>query len=156
MSTSEEKRGDPEAICRELAAMREAVARSGGKPLNVEAMLRRLAEMRSSIPGIDEVAAKRDRDDGRASFAGTVEDFEAFTLIEALETFAEDVSAYAERKDQELHDWALRVYYVCEDLARDPAHADLLPQLETLRRAYERDYGRPIPPRPAASEEDRE
>lgn len=150
MSTSGEKPGDPRVIRRELAAMRREVARSGGKPLNVEAMLGRLAAMRNAIPGIDEVAAKRGSGDGRASFADTVEDFDTFTLIEALETFAEEVSAYAGRKRQELHERVLQIYYAAEELARDPAHADLIPQLETMRRAYERDYGRPIPPRPAA------
>jgi hypothetical protein len=155
MSTSDEKPGDPEAIRRELAAMRRAVARSGGKPQNVEALLGRLAAMRNAIPGIDDVAAKRSRGDGRASFAGTVEDFDTFTLIEAVETFAGDVSAYADRKRQELHEWALRIYYTAGELARDPANADLIPQLETMCRAYERDYGRPIPPQ-STPEGDRE
>jgi len=149
MSTSGEKPGDPRVIRRELAAMRSEVERSGGKPPDVEAMLRRLAAMRNAIPGIDEVAAKRGRGDGRASFADNVEDFDTFTLIEALETFAEDVSAYAGRKREKALETALNIYYTLEELARDPANADLIPQLETMRRAYERDYGRPIPPRPA-------
>ena len=42
---------------------------------------------------------------------------------------------------------ALAVYYAAEELARDPAHADLIPQVEAMRTAYERDYGRPIPAR---------
>lgn len=156
MSKPEEKPGDPQAIGREIDEIRKEWERSGGKLQNMEATLLRLAEMRNSIPGIEEVAVKRAGSDGRASFHETVEEFETFTFIEALETFAEDVAAYADRKEQELHDWVLQAYYTAEELARDPANADLIPHLETIRRAYEHDYGRPIPPRPAATEEDGE
>lgn len=149
MSSFEDKRGDPEAIRRELAAMRREVEQSGGIPRNVEAMLRRLAEMRNSIPGIDEVAPKkRAGGDGRAPFAESVEEFDALTLMEALEAFVDDVSAYVDHRRQALVDRLLQIYYDMEELSHDPAHADLLPQLETMRRAYERDYGHPIPPRP--------
>jgi len=41
---------------------------------------------------------------------------------------------------------ALRIYYAAEELARDPANAHLIPHVEAMRRAYEHDYGVPIPP----------
>ena len=149
MSSSEDKRGDPEAIRRELVAMRRELEQSGGIPRNVESMLRRLAEMRNSIPGIDEVAPKkRAGGDGRASFAESLEEFDALTLMDALESFADDVSAYIDHRREALLERILQMYYAAEEAARDPANAHLIPHLETMRRAYERDYGHPIPPRP--------
>ena len=49
---------------------------------------------------------------------------------------------------EELYRKGLEVYYAAEDLARDPAHAELIPHVEAMRRAHEAQYGRPIPPRP--------
>lgn len=146
MSTSQQKPRDVEELLGKLREMRRTFFSSNRKPGDVEAMLGVLAEMRNSIPGIDQVPAKRSGGDGRTSFAA--EDFDTATLIEALEALAGDISAYVDRKREELYAQALHIYYTFEELARDPANADLIPQLETMRRAYEHDYGRPIPPRP--------
>src|SRR4029079_9339376 len=40
---------------------------------------------------------------------------------------------------------ALTIYYIAEDLARDPANAELLPFVEKIRKAHEREFGKPIP-----------
>jgi len=35
-----------------------------------------------------------------------------------------------------------------EEMVQDPQHAELIPRLERLRKAYYDAYGEPIPPRP--------
>jgi hypothetical protein len=38
-----------------------------------------------------------------------------------------------------------------EELAREPEHADLIPQLEAMRAAHVRDFLQVHPPKPATS-----
>jgi hypothetical protein len=120
------------------------------KKLDAEPILRKLAEMRKSIPYMDE-APPRPASDGRAVLEGipleTPEDFEYAAVIEALESLAGDLNAVIEQKRARLEADALEVYYTAEELARDPAHADLIPVVERLRQAYQNDHGKPIPPR---------
>jgi hypothetical protein len=77
----------------------------------------------------------------------TAEDFEWAALTEGLQTLSDDLTAAVAHKRAALEAKALEIYYKCEELARDPQHADLIPHLERMRAAYERDHGRPIPPR---------
>lgn len=106
------------------------------KKLDAEPILRKLAEMRKSIPYIDE-APPRPPSDGKTVLEGiplvTAEDFEYAAVIEALESLAGDLSAVIDQKRARLEEQALEVYYTAEELARDPAHADLIPVVERLR-----------------------
>ena len=120
--------------------------------LDAAALLHRLAELRKGIPFLEEKAPPR-TGDGRFKTTGgmqprTAEEFEALALAEGLESFASDLSAAIERKRAEAVEKALEIYYAAEELSHDPAHADLIPHVERMREAYERDFGRPIPPRP--------
>jgi hypothetical protein len=72
-------------------------------------------------------------------------EFELATAAEALLTLGEDIEAECERRKAEAYRMALHVYYTMEEMVRDPANAELIPQLETLRAAHEREYGKPIP-----------
>jgi hypothetical protein len=124
------------------------------KKLNAERILRQLAEMRKSIPHLDE-APPRPADEGRTTTLDgfpleTAEDFEYAAVAAGLHSFADDLSAVIEQKRARLEEQALEIYYTAEELARDPAHAELIPIVERLRQAYEHDHGRPIPPRKKA------
>lgn len=121
------------------------------RKLNAEEILRKLAEMRKSIPHIDE-ARPRTAVDGRMTDLDglpleTEEDFEYAAVIEGLQSLSADVSAVVEQKRAWLEEQALEIFYKAEELARDPAHADLIPHVERMRAAFESDYGHPIPPR---------
>lgn len=74
-------------------------------------------------------------------------EFEASAAADALESLAGEVRTLADRRMAEVHQKALEVYYTAEELAKDPAHAELIPHVEAMRRAYEAQYGRPIPPK---------
>jgi hypothetical protein len=73
--------------------------------------------------------------------------FELVTAVTALETLALEIEVVLARRMEELYAEALQIYYASEALSRDPAHAELLPFVEAMRSAHEREYGRPIPPR---------
>ena len=74
-------------------------------------------------------------------------DFELATAADALRTLAGQIESVIERRMQAAYEEGLRVYYVAEELARDPEHAELIPHVEAMRRAHESQYGRPIPPK---------
>jgi hypothetical protein len=125
------------------------------KKLNAELILRKLAEMRRSIPFLHE-APPRNAVDGRTGTDGrmtarfpleTEEDFEYAAVAEAAQSLADDLSAVIEQKRARLEEQVLEIYYTAEELARDPEHAHLIPHVERMRAAYEHDHGRPIPPR---------
>jgi hypothetical protein len=115
------------------------------KELDAEAILTKLAELRKSIPRLDDVKT-RPADEGRAR-ASDATDFELGAIADALESLASDVQTAIDRARAEATEKALEVYYTAEELARDPAHADLIPHVEAMRRAYEKDHGKPIPPK---------
>jgi hypothetical protein len=121
------------------------------KKLDAEPILRKLAEMRKSIPYLEPAPSRRPGDGRATSIDGlpvvTAEDFEYAAVAEALQSLADDLGAALDRKHAELTAKALEVYYTTEELARDPQHADLIPHVERMRQAYMNDYGRPIPPR---------
>src|SRR5687767_6045969 len=106
------------------------------KKLDAEPILRKLAEMRKSIPYLDE-APPRPAVDGRTMLDGipleTEEDFEYMAVADALQGLADDLNAVIEQKRAYLEEQALEVYYTAEELAKDPEHADLIPVVERLR-----------------------
>ncbi|HJQ40294.1 MAG TPA: hypothetical protein VKB93_24380 [Thermoanaerobaculia bacterium] len=120
------------------------------RKLNAEPILRKLAEMRASIPYLDEAPPRR-ADDGRTTLDGlpleTAEDFEYAAVAAGLQSLADDLSAVIEQKRARAEEQALEIYYAAEELARDPEHADLIPHVERMREAYQHDYGCAIPPR---------
>ncbi|MEO8137701.1 MAG: hypothetical protein ABI831_27430 [Betaproteobacteria bacterium] len=123
------------------------------KKLDVPALLRQLAEMREKmpkpegprragpLPGSSATRTKLLRS------GNSMADFETQALIDALEAMAEEIRTVIAEKEAKALEMALDAFYVAEDLIRDPQHAELIPQVEALRAAYERDFGRPIPPR---------
>jgi len=121
------------------------------KKLDAEPILRRLAEIRKSIPFLDQNPPRRS-DDGRLRPEGiqprTAEEFEYAALAEGLESLADELSTAIATQQAKALEGALSIYYAAEELARDPEHADLIPQVERMREAYESSYGRPIPPNP--------
>lgn len=77
-------------------------------------------------------------------------DFETLAAIDALETVADDIRAVMDSRMDKVYRQALDVYYVMEELVRDPEHpehAELVAQIENMRRAHVKDFGRPIPPK---------
>jgi len=123
------------------------------KKLDANRILGTLAGIRKKIPFLDEGAPRQTEDVRTRSTDGlplqTVEDFEWAAVIDGFESLANDVSAVVARKRAELLEMALRAYYAAEELSRDPAHAHLIEEVEKMRAAYERDFGRPIPPKGA-------
>lgn len=118
------------------------------KNVDVPAMLAKLAEIRKAIPKPSKPRPKRDESSRTASAVGsTEEDFETAALIDALEDMSDELSAALEEKRAKLIENALEVYWTAYELSQDPAHADLVPHVENMRAAYERDFGTPPPPR---------
>lgn len=75
------------------------------------------------------------------------EDFATLAAAEALLALARKIETVLTRRREELYVQCLEAFYAAEELSRDPAHADLIPHVEAMRRAHEKDYGCPIPPR---------
>jgi hypothetical protein len=123
------------------------------KKLDAAAFLRQLAELRERLP-MPEGSRRAGPQPGSSTTrtklprsGDSIADFESQAVIDALESMAEDVHAIVEEKQARLLAMALDAYYVAEDLIRDPAHANLIPQVEAMRAAYKKDFGKPIPPR---------
>lgn len=120
------------------------------KRLDAESILRQLAEIRRAMPRVAP-AAPQPASDGRARGmkSGSEEDFDYAAVADALSSLAGELSAALDQAAAAATENALEVYYAAEELARDPAHAELIPHVERMRAAYERDFGRVIPPRKA-------
>ena len=116
------KRLDAAEILRKLSALREMMPRPEGKytPTTKTTLL----------PTGDAMA-----------------DFEDQAVVDALGSMADELHAAIEEKREKLFRDSMEIYYTAEELARDPAHAHLIPHVEAMRAAYEKDFGRPIPPR---------
>lgn len=74
-------------------------------------------------------------------------DFTALAVADALSALATKIRTVLELRREELYLQCLEAYYVAEELSRDPQHAELIPHVEAMRAAHERDYGYPIPPK---------
>lgn len=117
------------------------------RKLDTSEVLAKLAEIRKAMPKPSQPRPKRD-EASRSSHAigDTVEDFETAAIIDALEDLSDELGAALEEKRAKLAADCLEVYWKAEELAKDPAHADLIPHVEKMRKAYENDFGVPPPP----------
>ena len=122
---------------------------NGGKKLNAEELLAKLAAIRAQIPHLDAPRPAREERPERMLPSGAEDmvDFEMESVAEALESMADELHGAIDAAQAKALSQALDVYYTAEELAKDPAHADLIPHLEAMRAAYEHDFGKPIPPR---------
>ena len=68
---------------------------------------------------------------------------------EGLAELTASMRTIIDQRMEKVYRQALEVYYVTEELARDPANAHLILHVEAMRRGHERDYGVAIPPRQA-------
>lgn len=114
------------------------------KKLDAALILSRLAEMRKSIPRLEETS-RRPSTDGILEDCRTAEDFEYAAVADALQSMADDLHAAVDKARAEATAAALEIYYKAEELSRDPEHADLIPHVERMREAYERQFGKPVP-----------
>ena len=113
------------------------------KRMNTEAVLAKLAEIRRSIPRLNNTP--RPEKTSRVEDAQSVEEFELTAVADALETLADDVHTTIREAEERLYEQSLDVYYAAEELARDPEHANVIPHVEAMRKAHENSYGRAIP-----------
>lgn len=113
--------------------------------IDAEAILQTLTDVRRAIPY--ELRPLPANDTTAPTAGDAIEDFELATVAEGLERLTAELSEALDRARAKLLDDALRIYYATEELARDPANAHLIPHVEAMRRAYEHDYGVPIPPK---------
>ncbi|MCU1244956.1 MAG: hypothetical protein JWN02_866 [Acidobacteria bacterium] len=122
-------------------------------PIDAEGILRTLAEVRKVIPKLDGVpgAPAPKRTDERfisgALDVNSLREFDYQAVTDGLESVTAELSAALDAAQQKMLDQALDVYYAAVELARDPVHAEMIPHVEQMRRAYEQSYGRPIPSR---------
>jgi hypothetical protein len=117
------------------------------KKMDAQAILATLEQIRSQLPKTEKPRpARRKNDEGRID-ARSIEDFEMAAIIEGLESLADDVHAIVEEKQAKVLDEVLRIYYVSEELSREPGNEELVKYCEDMRTAYQKDYGRPIPSR---------
>jgi hypothetical protein len=120
------------------------------KKLDVPALLRQLAEMREKMPKPEGPRAGPlpGSSATRTKLSGnSMADFETQALIDALESMAADIRTVIAEKEAKALEMALDAYYAAEELILDPQHAELIPQVEAMRAAYQKDFGKPIPPR---------
>lgn len=121
-------------------------------PIDAEGILGKLAEIRKSLPRQympDKPAAAGH--EGR-SLGGlqpqSMREFDYLAVADGLESLAADLSEASRLAQEKATADALKVYYTAEELAKDPANADLIPHVEKMRQAYQESYGKPIPPNP--------
>jgi hypothetical protein len=79
--------------------------------------------------------------------AGSREEAMTEFTIDALQALADDMQSVLDRRMETLYQRSLDVYYAAEELARQPEHAHLVEHVEAMRRAHEKEYGVPPPPR---------
>jgi hypothetical protein len=121
------------------------------KRLDAESILRQLAEIRRAIPRVAPVP-RQPATEGRAREVDGMscwseEDFDYAAVADGLSSLADELAAAVDHAAAAATEKALEIYYAAEELARDPAHAELIPHVERMRAAYERDFGRPVPGR---------
>jgi hypothetical protein len=119
------------------------------KNMDVPKLLRELAAVRAVLPQATNKKVA-DRHDGRTDWdllPDTIDDFEQLVLIESIESLAGELQAAIEEKRAALVSQGLEIYYATEELVRSGEHPHLAEKLEEMRRAWERDYGTPIPKR---------
>jgi tRNA A37 N6-isopentenylltransferase MiaA len=120
------------------------------KKLTAAEILAELAKIRERLP--EEMRRPRPTPEptSRTKFpmsADAMADFEQEAIIEALQSLADDVHAGIEQKRAKMMEKALEIYYVAEELAKQPENAHLIPHVEEMQRAYKAEFGKPIPPK---------
>ena len=76
-----------------------------------------------------------------------MEEFDWDAVANELKALVRDLGVIIERQRRAVElEEGLRAY-TAEELARDPAYAYFTEPLEKMRVAYERAFGRPIPPK---------
>lgn len=144
----------PGQILAQLAVIKKMIPgfdhNSTAQKLDAERILAMLAEMRKKLPLLDE--GQRQPEDARTRSTDgmsveTEEDFEWAAVQDGVESLLRDISLVAAQKRADMVETILRVYYAMEEASHDPANAHLIKEVEELRAAYERDFGRPIPPK---------
>jgi hypothetical protein len=129
--------------------------------MNAEELLNVASEastaFRATMSDAERAAVAADRADRPATVDSTVSPEDALLQFAAdgLEDLAAGMQAIIDRRMEKVYRDALEVYYAAEELARDPAHAHLIPHVEAMRQGHERDYGAPIPPAPGPASRDR-
>jgi hypothetical protein len=76
-----------------------------------------------------------------------LDDFALDGAVESLQAMSAQIQALVKQKMDAGYESALEVYYAAEKLAREPEHAHMREQVETMRRAHVAQYGREIPER---------
>src|SRR5260221_11911726 len=122
-------------------------------PIDAEGILQVLANVRELIPTLnkDEALPRRKRavtDERMAPVrvsADAMEEFAYQTVIEGLESVAQDLGDALEQKHAKLVEDSLRVYYKMEELSLTGKHDELIPRVKDLRETYERTYAEPLP-----------
>ena len=117
------------------------------KKMDAQAILATLEQIRSQLPKTEKPRPPRRKNDEGRIDARSIEDFEMAAVIAGLESLADDVHAIVEEKQAKVLDEVLKIYYVSEELAREPGNEELVKYCEDMRTAYQKDYGRPIPSR---------
>lgn len=120
------------------------------KKLDAASVLQKLAAIRESMPRPSQPRPRKSSEDVQRMKlmpGATLEDFDRVAIAETLESMADELRQALDEKREAMMVKAMEVYYTAEDLSRDPEHADLIPHVEAMRAAYERDFGKPIPPR---------
>lgn len=110
-----------------------------------EDILAALTEMRPLIPREYRRAAKDLPETTSRLDGATEEDLVWDAAQEAVESMLAEVEAVVRAERQRLFEKVLDIYYAAEEDSRDPENAHLIPHLEAMREAYEKDYGYPIP-----------
>ena len=108
--------------------------------MQIEKLLGKLTELRASIPHLSPAAPVES-----PLTAGTIEEFEAATLMSAVESLLADVRTTIAETERRAYEDALDVYYATEELARDPNHPETIPHLEAMRAAHQEAYGKRVP-----------
>lgn len=115
------------------------------KDADPEDILAAIAEIRAQFPP-GALRPPRDRPELDPRLDGiSEEDFAWDAAQAAAEGLLAELEGFVQAKRQALLEKVLDVYYAMEEASRDPKNAHLIPQLEKMRAAYFRDYGRPIP-----------
>jgi hypothetical protein len=119
--------------------------------LDAELILGEIASIRKRIPFLADAEPRPPEDARFRSPDGipidTEEDFEWAAVIDAMESLHNDLTAGMARKRAAMAETVLDLYYAMEEASHDPENAHLIEHVENMRAAYERDYGRPIPPK---------
>jgi hypothetical protein len=142
------------AVIAELGRLRTMIPDTTKKnypKLDAETVLARIAKMRGMVPwekfgGIPKIELPKEKS-SKLKKTKTLEDFAWEAVIEALNMFQMELSTALQRTNERLTKQALDIYYIAEELAKDPEQAHLIPFVEKMRTAYENDFGKPIPPK---------